>query len=72
MTLHYGDKGELVLSVQRRLHALGYYIPKFTGVMDNATIVSLINYQRSSGIFPNNGQVTDETLKSLKLKEDSE
>ena len=69
-SLRYGDKGELVLSIQRRLHSLGYHIPEFTGVMDNATVVAIINYQRSSGIFPNNGQVGEDTLKALKLKEE--
>lgn len=69
MALRYGDKGELVLTVQRRLHALGYRIPKFTGVMDNDTVVAVIHYQRASGIFPNNGQVGEDTLIALKLKE---
>lgn len=66
MRLMYGDKGELVLTVQKRLLELGYIV-KPTGVMDNLTVRAVIRYQRASGIFVNNGQVDAETLKALKI-----
>lgn len=67
MSLHYGDEAEIVLSIQKKLCDLGYYIPKITGIMDNATVRAIIRYQRASGIFPNNGQVGEATLRALKL-----
>lgn len=67
MALLYGDKGEIVLEVQKKLHDLGYCIPKLSGEMDDATVRAVINYQRAIGIFPNNGQVGERTLRALKL-----
>lgn len=66
MRLMYGDKGEIVLTVQRRLLELGYKV-ETTGVMDNLTVRAVIRYQRASGIVPNNGQIDEGTLKALKI-----
>lgn len=68
--LRYGDSGERVLAVQHRLQALGYYIPEITGKIDDATSLAIISYQRASGIFPNNGQITEETWKMLKISKE--
>ncbi len=67
MALCYGDEAEIVFDVQKRLRELGYYIPSINGKMDNATVVAVIHYQRASGIFPNDGQVGERTLRALKL-----
>lgn len=68
-TLHYGDHGADVRVVQKRLYQLGYYSnPDFSGVMDNDTVEALIRYQRASGIFPNNGQVDEQTYRALNLR----
>lgn len=67
-TLHYGDRGEDVISVQKRLYELGYLSnANYSGVMDDETVVTIIRYQRASGIFPNNGQVAEGTMRALKL-----
>lgn len=65
--LRYGDRGDLVREVQARLRELGYKA-ETTGVMDNQTMRALINYQRASGIFPNSGQIDEQTLRALKLR----
>lgn len=69
MLLQYGDEDGLILTVQKRLKELGYPVRDITGGMDSETAVAIIHYKRASGIFPNNTQLTPETLQKLHINE---
>ena len=49
-TLSYGDSGDAVLKLQRRLRELGYMTANATGMFGTATKSALIDFQKAAGL----------------------
>jgi peptidoglycan hydrolase-like protein with peptidoglycan-binding domain len=63
--LRFGDRGQDVRLLQRRLTAEGYPTPE-TGVFDQPTYIAVQRFQQSRGLVPD-GIVGPNTMASLKL-----
>ena len=49
-TLSYGDSGDAVLKLQRRLRELGYMTANATGMFGTATKSALVDFQKAAGL----------------------
>ena len=49
-TLSYGDSGDAVLKLQRRLRELGYMTANATGTFGTATKSALVDFQKAAGL----------------------
>jgi len=63
-TMSYGDSGNEVEELQKRLSSEGFYKSTITGKFDSTTLSAVRSYQSSKGIRQT-GNVGEETMKAL-------
>ncbi len=64
MTLEYGDEGEAVKALQKRLKELGFYTKSIDGDYGNTTKAAVIAFQNANGLT-DSGKATETTLNKL-------
>lgn len=70
LTYYYGSKGTIVVEIQRRLKAWGYYSGSLDGAYGYGTFTAVKKFQANNGLKPD-GVVGERTLAALGINDGS-